>query len=656
MHHDAHDSDPLARPAPGAYEPPGLESDFVVPLGGFGRDDEGGGRGLRWFVGAVVALGVLIAILVLPPVSLLGGGGGGGDGFGVRARGELPDLPAGLSARSPIYDIDAGGPVSGPASLTVRLDGKPADGDHLGFYTHQDGEWRRLGAVRVVEDGASAQGEVPTVPGNIAVLARSVFARELALIVGAGEAPAAGAVTAASAVAVLAGRPVADGFGGTRVAVEPDALGAARAAAGGTPLYLGVTADGDAATAAIDRVLTTPGGVEAHVHALLDAADGAGADGLLIDYGALDPSLRTPFSGFAASLHAAAQARGAGLVFAVPVTAGTAFNAYDWAALAEASDGLWLRAPRDGEVYYDRLEAAFAAYRDSGLDFSRVSLILDRRSWERSADGLAPLSLREALILASTLQNHAGGAVGPGEAVSVAAANLGGDGGNSGLRWDHRARAVSFVYAGRSGPRTVWIENRFSAAFRLDLARRYDLGGVALAPAAPVAGLPDLGETILRFAGEDALTLELPYGPYLAPQWSVSGGRFEISDDRGSIVWRAPDRAGDYDVTLLVSEGTVFVGQQLALRVSAEPTVAAAPAAAPAPAASAPEPTPAATPAPAASTPEPTPAATPAPAASTPEPTPATTPAPAAPTPEPTPAAAPTPIPSAPPGPAGNGG
>ena len=43
---------------------------------------------------------------------------------------------------------------------------------------------------------------------------------------------------------------------------------------------------------------------------------------------------------------------------------------------------------------------------------------------------------------------------------------------------DFDVLAVMFVYAGRSGSQTIWIENRFSAAFRLDLARRYALGGV----------------------------------------------------------------------------------------------------------------------------------------------------------------------------------
>ena len=103
--------------------------------------------------------------------------------------------------------------------------------------------------------------------------------------------------------------------------------------------------------------------------------------------------------------------------------------------------------------------------------------MLDRNSRERSAEGVRSLTLHEALAFASAVESRAGEAVGPGEVVSVAAVNLDRDAGNSGLYWDNEARAVTFAYEARGGPRTVWLENRYSAAFRLDLASRYGLGG-----------------------------------------------------------------------------------------------------------------------------------------------------------------------------------
>ena len=540
------------------------EEDFDLSL-----DDYEGDRGLLRVVGVVVALGVLLAILILPPISLLDRGSDPtGGGISTRARDELPPLPEGLSARSQLYDIEVDDSLAGPATLTVRLNEEVAEGEHLGFYSNEGGEWRRLGAVSVIDGGSAAQGQVEAVPANIAVLARTVFARGLALIVEAGETPDPAAISAAGVVAVLGGHPGINEAGEPVITVETGALDAALGASGEARVYLGITADSILAEEAVDRILATPSLVDGHVEALLAAAAGAGAEGLLIDYGALDPGRRGPFTSFVTRMSVGAQENGLGLVVAVPTPLGADFGAYDWAALAEASDGLWLRAPLDAAAYYDQLETALAAQQDTELDFSRVSLIVDRRSWERSADGLRPLTLQQALALASTLRGRADGAIEPGQAISITGVNIDRDAGNTGLHWDDRARAVSFVYAGRGGPRTTWIENRFSTAFRLDLARRYDLGGLAVDGAAPNTGLPDVWATLVGFVEHGALTLELPYGPYLQPRWTVSDGLVEGSGERGVIVWRAPERVGAYDITLIVSDGTVFVGRQVVLRVS----------------------------------------------------------------------------------------
>ena len=556
------DSDP--------FRPIEEDEDFELSLEDYERD-----RGLLRVVGVVVALGVLIAVLILPPISLLERGSDPSGGISTRARDDLPALPDGLTARSELYDIQVDDSIAGPATLTVRLSGDVEEGEHLGFYTNESGEWRRLGAVSVIDGGGAAQGQVEAVPGNIAVLARTAFARQFGLIVEAGEAPDPAAASAASVVAVLAGHPGENEAGEPVISVESGGLDAALATAGDARVYLAISADSVLAEEAIDRILATPSLVDGHVGVLLTAAEGAGAEGLLIDYGLLDPARRGPFGSFVARLNAAAQTAGLGLIIAVPTPVGADFGAYDWAALAETSDGLWLRAPRNAAAYYDQLETALAAQQDAELDFSRVSLVLDRRSWERSADGLRPLTLQQSLALASALRGRADGAIEPGDAISVTGVNIDRDAGNTGLHWDDRARAVSFAYAGRGGPRTVWVENRFSTAFRLDLARRFNLGGITVAGAAPEAGLPDLWETIIGYVEDGALTLELPYGPYLEPQWTVSDGLVEGSGDRGVIVWRAPEREGAYDVTLVVSDGTIFVGQQLVLRVSVEPPEAA---------------------------------------------------------------------------------
>ncbi|MXZ62225.1 MAG: hypothetical protein F4Y98_01075, partial [Chloroflexi bacterium] len=584
------DQDPL-NPRP--------DEPFDEDVDEFGYDlydsyEEESDRGLLRVVGVVVVLGIIIAALLLPPISLLDRGGEEPmPGISTQARDDLPPLPGSLAARSALYDITTGGGFTGSAALTVRLSEQADPGDHLAFYTYENGGWTRLASISLTEDGNAAHGEVDRVPANIAVLARTEFARPLALIVEPGEAPDPAGVSAARVVSVRAATPaMGNDLGGLEA--PSNALVMARAATSRADVYLGVYLAEPAHAATVDAIFSVPDVVERHVDELLDAAEAAKADGLHIEYLALDSGRRQAFSDFVATLAEQADERDLGLAVSVPTPTGADFGAYDWEQLTAAAE-VWLTPPTNRSLFHDQVEAALIAQRAAGTDLSRVSIVLDRRARERSPEGIRSLTLHEALALASAVESRASAAIEPGEAVSVAAVNLDRDAGNSGLYWDNKARAVTFAYEARWGPRTVWIENRYSAAFRLDLARRYGVGGVVVSAAHDDPELPDLWDAVLAYVEEDSVDLLLPYGPYLRPQWAASDGQIEGTG--GLVVWRAPQRTGAFDVTLIVSDGVVFVGQQIAQLVAEpEPTAAASPTPTPTPTPEAtPEPTPEAT-------------------------------------------------------------
>ena len=185
------DQDPMSRPDPDPFESIDADEDeFGYDL--YDSYEEEGDRGLLRVVGVIAVIGVILAALLLPPISLLDRGGDEGDstpGISTTARDDLPELPASLAARSALYDIATTGDFTGPAALTVRLDQQASEGEHLGFYTYEDGDWRRLASISLIDGGNAAQGQVDRVPANIAVLARTSFARSLALIVAPGETP-----------------------------------------------------------------------------------------------------------------------------------------------------------------------------------------------------------------------------------------------------------------------------------------------------------------------------------------------------------------------------------------------------------------------------------------------------------------------------------
>ena len=678
---------PDPRSAEGPRYAPVLFEDEPPPLRARGRGGDGGGRGPRRprgdghsdagllrILGAIVVLGIVVVALVVPgsPVRLLGRGGAASTAEGVtaKARGTLPAVPGGLTALSKLYDINVPAGVKGPWTIEVALTQPTTDAANLAFYSYESGRWTRIAPVAPVKDGRAVSGDVGSAPGSIAVLRRTGVARTLGLIIEAGQVPDPRALTNATVVAVMAGKPAASGAAGS-LDVTAGAVAAAARAAGSAKVYLGVSED----QAAVRSIAASA----AHVEAIATLAKREGAAGVFVDYMALPAGQRDAFTGFVRALRDRLQREQLGLLVGVPATGGANGGAYDWGALAASADGLWLHATPESATYHDEMERLLAARREAGTDLAKVSLIVDRRSQERVGTQQRLITLRDALAAASAIDRSAEGGIAAGANVTLRAQNLGDA--SPVLRWDNTARAVTFSYNAGDGQHSVWIENRYSAAYRLDVATRFGLGGVVVAPARQDEALPDVWATVTTYVQDGAVQLLRPFGPYLAPCWQPASGAIEgpacwtADSVPAARVWRAPAVAGVYNVNLVVSEGTTFVAQQIALRVggaSARPTPAAASTATP---------TPTATPRPGgAATPAATPTRTPTPGAqptlpppptggpSTPAPTATPTPAPTASptsTPAPAPTAAPTPAPTAaptptatfppgqPPGPAG---
>ncbi|RLT27099.1 MAG: hypothetical protein DWI48_04505 [Chloroflexi bacterium] len=524
-----------------------------------------GPRELR-VLGIITALAVVAGILLLPPVSILkrisgDGAANAGEGFSTRARSSMPALPAGLEAASVLYDITGSKKdVTGPITMSVRLNKASEDTRAMAFYTYGNDSWTRLASVTPIDSGKSAQGDLVSVPTNIAVLRRASVAHQLGVIVAPGDTLDPSAQDA-GIVSVLAGEP-STGDEGLQLSD--------RLAGTLTNRYLGLTASTTTGAAAINRILNDSSATRRHIDAITAAAAMTQAAGVHIDYLGLDATRRSNFTTFVEQLADRLKKDNRGLVISVPTPQGQAQDAYDWVALQKAANAVWLRAPADPAAYYDQLETGLRSRRENGVDLSKVSLVIDRRSRERAGDVIRAISLRDALTTASALRARVEQGIAPNDAVTLSGSNIDQDAGNSGLRWDERSRSVMFAYAGRAGSQTVWIENRFSIAFRLDLARRYNLGGVVVEGASRDDTLPDAWNTVLSYTNDGALTLETPYGPYLQPSWRASDGQIEPGSSSGSAVWRAPSRVGTYQITLVISDGVTFVGQQLTLPVTAD--------------------------------------------------------------------------------------
>jgi hypothetical protein len=530
------------------------------------RDDEGHeDPGLFRMLAILVLVAVAVVALVFPgsPLRLAGWGGGGsaGEGITARERDDLPTLPPGLTAVSRLYELTVPGGLAGTQAIEVTLLEHTDDGKNLAFYTHEGDTWKRLGVATLSADGKSATGELPYPPKSVAVLRSVVSARSLGLIVDGGYAPDPGLLRGASVVAVRGASLGKDAKG---LVVRGGALESAQKAAGGKPVYLAVDAGGDGGGAPLNAELAA---------SIATAAKTMKASGVLVDLGALPREQREPVSRFAAELSARLRAERLGFLMGVPAS-GRDGGAYDWPGLLAVADGIWLLPRAEPARYYGEVDAALTGAREAGVDLARVALVLDRRSQETWGGRRSTATRRDALAWASTIARQPDTGVGGTPTVGFSAPFLSGSGG--GLRWDDGARSVTFTFTEGGTAHAVWVENRFSAAFRLDLAARHDLGGIVVDQAVTDDGLADVAEVVDAFVQGTQPRLERPFGPYLVPCWQATGGG-AIEGSSGcwqqdlaapTAVWRAPKDAGAYTVRLVVSDGVVFVGQEVSVRVT----------------------------------------------------------------------------------------
>jgi hypothetical protein len=515
----------------------------------------------------LVGMGI-VGILLLVVVVLHPFGGGGG----IRPSGEngssvsgAPKVPEGYEALSRSFTrLEKPKDSSGPYNLTVNLLQPASDGRNLGLYTNRDGNWERVATASLVNNGSAVTGQVSDMPSNIAVLRRTTSA---ALILGAlatGAQPDVGGLDVLTTVSTIDYAPGPDGaLIGASSSLPETSANVVRVVRATTQAHFD----------AVNTVLASPALREAHITALVQLALQAGNAGVEIDYPRVNAARRADFTTFVTNLADRLRQSGRTLTLTLPspVKSGVSWDtgAYDWDELGRQADVIKLMAESDPSTYYRRMEEVLT-YLKPRLDLEKVALVVTRQSYEKGSDGLRAMSLTEALTLASTIEVRTA-QITPNASVIIVGKNIFQDDGASGLRWDDAAFAVAFSYPGRGGQRTVWIENSLSVAFKLDLARRFGLGGVAIDDISLNPQAPSIWEPLRTYAETGTVRLAQANGVMLRPTWKFQAGQGEPGT-KGNVVWRAPAQPGAYDVSLIVSDGVIRAEQKIVLDVAAAPT------------------------------------------------------------------------------------
>lgn len=324
-------------------------------------------------------------------------------------------------------------------------------------------------------------------------------------------------------------------------------------------------------TEAVNAILASPALREEHISALVQLALQPGNAGVDIDYPRVNPARKADLTSFvtvlADRLHQAN--RTLSVTLPTPLRTGVSWDtgAYDWPELGARADLLKLSPVDDPSAYYERMSQVFDFLRDK-VDLKKVALVVRRNSWEKASDGLHAISLHDALRIASEIEVRTPTQITPNTSVVIVGTNLFQEDGASGMSWDDQAFAVSFSYPGLGGERTVWLENRLSLAFRLDLARRNGLAGVAIADVSANPALPAFWEPLRTFAESGEVQLARANSVMLRPSWQIQAGSSD-AEAAGNIVWRAPSQPGAYDISLIVSDGVIRAKQTVRLEVVA---------------------------------------------------------------------------------------
>ena len=215
--------------------------------------------------------------------------------------------------------------------------------------------------------------------------------------------------------------------------------------------------DGEAA----HRLLTDPVAVSRAVEHIASQAAEHGLAGITLDLENVPARDRAPFSQFVATLAQRLHRDRRRLTVAVPArTSDGPGNAYDYAALANAADELWLmaydqhyRTGPPGPVASFPWVEQVVAHAVSVAPASRIVLGLPAYGYEWNPSQQLARGLTYGQAMARV---KAKGAT---------------------LRW-HPVHRVPYVTT-RDGTE-VWFEDRYSAGYKLQLVERYGLAGVAV--------------------------------------------------------------------------------------------------------------------------------------------------------------------------------
>jgi hypothetical protein len=240
-------------------------------------------------------------------------------------------------------------------------------------------------------------------------------------------------------------------------------------------------------------------------------------------------------------------------------------QAYEWEELGSAVDIIRILPIADPVAYWETMPGALSQV-TKDVDPGKVMLVVSPFSIQGTGDVTQLMGYLQAMVQAgeAVVREPQAQDIKPGATVKLVARNLDEGEGASPLRWSDDAAAISYAMGGTER-RRVFIENRFSVSFKLELVQAYGLGGVAISDASGQSDVANIWPTVNDFVQSNTVSLIRPNDSMLLPSWQVDAG--DVGAGAGtSATWVAPGQ-GTYNITLVVSDGERRFGRVLPIEV-----------------------------------------------------------------------------------------
>ena len=516
------------------------------------------------------------------------------------------NVPGHLRLKSPIYHLQAKSdlprdPGAGVqlATYTVPIPNESEPFEALSLYEWTGSQWRFVPSHVVVEDG-TIETTIDYVPGPLAV-----FHQEHVVPAVSGDIDA-GADVATMVAGVSEVNPVGQylQWDGSLLGSIPAETAQLNPGARIVPVIRNWGPDGVVRCDCSDNIIAIPELRQAHLDALVQAAIDNDWAGIELEYRQVNPDLRVQFNDMIAELSRRLHLEGKtlGIRVEAPVQIADdrwATGAFDYRVLGGLADRLVIPAPTDTAAYQpDGSLSKLLGWATGEVERYRLYVGMPALSREQIQNYVLYRPYNEILSAFGTVVVDGEPQVAPDESLKV---RLSGMTEWSGLKYDETTHTYWFTYKDPGDvEHLVQLEDPGSLAYKLALVSNHRLRGVAITGGGQHPG------TWQVLADYQNLVVSDPREPVVLALDMEGGQTSELGGGTGTWEVKAPAKEGEYALQAALSIGSyqTRAEQRTELQVVA-PTPTAEPTQTPTP-----EPTPTEPP-----TPEPVPTNTPAPEA-----------------------------------------